>query len=79
MPKRKPIVPATKPGPRLRRKHKRTYAEALRKGRTSRGPQATIEEQSASHAAGIARNRDISRKLAVLLEDRRIPGKKFIR
>jgi hypothetical protein len=78
-PKRRPIVPATKPGPRLRRRHKRTYAEALAEGRTSRRPAATIAEQSTSHAAGIARNRDISRKLAVLLKDRGIPGKEFIR
>jgi hypothetical protein len=79
MPRAKPLVPAKKTGPRLRRKHKRTYAEALRKGRTSRGPAATIEEQSARHAEGIARNRDISQSLAVLLKDRRIPGQEFVR
>jgi hypothetical protein len=79
MPERRPLVPAKKPGPKLRRGHKRTYAEALAKGRTSRRPAATTEEQSARHAAGIAQNRDISRKLAVLLKDRRIPGQEFIR
>ena len=38
-----------------------------------------MEEQSASHARGIAQNRDISRKLALLLKDRNIPGEHFIR
>jgi hypothetical protein len=78
MPRAKPLVPAKKPGPKLRRKHRRTYAEALAKGRTSRRPAATIEEQSARHAEGIARNRDISRKLAALLKDRKIPGQEFV-
>ena len=31
MPKARPLVPAKKPGPGLRRKHRRTYAEALSK------------------------------------------------
>jgi hypothetical protein len=79
LPRAKTVVPARKPGPRPRRKHRRTYAEALAKGHTSRRPAATIEEQSAHHAEGIARNRDISRKLAALLKDRRIPGQEFIR
>jgi hypothetical protein len=79
MPRAKPLVPAKKPGPGLRRKHRRTYAEALGKGRTSRGPAATVEEQSARHVAGIARNRDISQRLSVLLKDRKIPGQEFIR
>jgi hypothetical protein len=79
IPRAKPLVPAKKPGPKLRRKHKRTYAEALTKGRTSRRPAATIEEQSARHAEGIARNRDISQRLAVLLKDRKLPGQEFIR
>jgi hypothetical protein len=75
MPKRKPIAP----GPRLRRRRRRTYAEALSKGRVSRSGSATTEEQSASHARGIMQNRDISRKLAPLLKDRNIPGEQFIR
>jgi hypothetical protein len=75
MPKRKPIAPA----PRLRRRRRRTYAEALSKGRVSRSRSTTTEEQSARHANGIARNREISRKLAVLLDARTIPGKEFIR
>ncbi|MBN2466317.1 hypothetical protein JXD38_11920 [candidate division WOR-3 bacterium] len=79
MPKTEPLAPAKKPGPKLRRKRKRTYAEALAKGRTSRRPAATTEEQSARHAEGIAQNRDISQKLAVLLKDRRVPGQEFIR
>jgi hypothetical protein len=51
LPKPKPFVPAKKPGPGLRRKHRRTYAEALSKGRTSRRPAATAEEQSATPRA----------------------------
>jgi len=78
MPRAKPLVPAKRPGPKLRRKHRRAYAEALAKGCTSRRPAATIEEQSARHADGIARNRDISRKLAALLKDRKIPGQEFV-
>ena len=79
MPKRKPLVPETKPGPALRRRKKRTYTEALNKGRVSRSRSTTTEEQSASHAKGIAQNRDISRKLAVLLASRKISGRQFIR
>jgi hypothetical protein len=75
LPKRKPIAP----GPRLRRRRRRTYAEALSKGRVSRSRSTTTEEQSARHANGIARNREISRKLTVLLAARKIPGKEFIR
>jgi hypothetical protein len=77
MPKRKPLVPETKPGPRRRKR--RTYAQALEQGRVSRSGSATMEEQSASHTRGIAQNRDISRKLALLLKDRNIPGEQFIR
>ncbi len=77
MPKRKPLVPETKPG--RRRRKKRTYAQALEQGRVSRSGTATTEEQSTSHARGITQNRDISRKLALLLKDRNIPGEQFIR
>jgi len=76
-PKRKSLVPETKSGPRRRKR--RTYAQALEQGRVSRSESATMEEQSASHARGIAQNRDISRKLALLLKDRNIPGEQFIR
>jgi len=76
MPKRKPLVPESKSRPRRRKK--RTYAQALEQGRVSRSGTATIEEQSAGHARGIAQNRDISRKLALLLRDRNIPGEQFI-
>jgi hypothetical protein len=79
LPRRKPLVSKTKPGPGLRRKHKRTYAQALSKGRVSRSPTATLEDQSARHAEGIAQNREISRKLADLLAARKIPGQEFIR
>jgi hypothetical protein len=75
MPKRKPIAP----GPRLRRRRRRTYAQALSKARVSRSRSTTAEEQVASHAEGVAQNRDISRKLTVLLRDRSIPGEQFIR
>jgi hypothetical protein len=77
MPRRKPLVPETKPGPRRRKR--RTYAQALEQGRVSRSGTATIEEQSAGHARGIAQNRDISRKLALLLKARNIPGEQFVR
>jgi hypothetical protein len=77
MPKRKPLVPETKPGPRRRKR--RTYAQALEQGCVSRSGSATTEEQSAGHARGIAQNRDISRKLALMLKDRNIPGEQFIR
>jgi hypothetical protein len=79
LPRRKPLVTKTKPGPGLRRKHRKTYAEALSKGRVSRSPTATIEDQSTHHAKGIAQNREISRRLAVLLAARKIPGQEFIR
>ncbi|HTW93103.1 MAG TPA: hypothetical protein VMH22_15545 [bacterium] len=75
LPKRKPIAPE----PRLRRRRRTTYAQALGKGRVSRSPAATTEEQSARHVNGIARNREISRKLAELLVARKVPGKEFIR
>ena len=77
MPKRKPLVPETKPGPRRRKRP--TYAQALEQGRVSRSRSTTTEEQMASHAKGIAQNRDISRKLALLLKDRKMPGEQFIR
>jgi hypothetical protein len=77
MPKRKPLVPESKSKPRRRKRQ--TYAQALEQGRVSRSGSATTEEQSASHARGIAQNRDISRKLALLLKDRNIPGEQFIR
>ena len=77
MPKRKPLVPETKTGPRRRKR--RTYAQALEQGRVSRSGSATTGEQSVSHTRGIAQNRDISRKLALLLKDRNIPGEHFIR
>ena len=77
MPKRKPLVREAKSGPRRRKR--RTYAQALEQGRVSRSGSATKKEQSASHARGIMQNRDISRKLALLLKDRNIPGKEFIR
>ena len=77
MPKRKPLVPETKPGPR--RGKRRTYGQALEQGRVSRCGSATTDEQSVSHTRGIAQNRDISRKLALLLKERNIPGEQFIR
>jgi hypothetical protein len=77
MPNRRPLAPETKPGPRRRKK--RTYAKALEQGRISRSGSATTEEQAASHARGIAQNRDISQRLALLLKDRNIPGDQFIR
>jgi hypothetical protein len=77
MPKRKPLVRESKSRPRRRKK--RTYAQALEQGRVSRSGTATIEEQSAGHTRGIAQNRDISRKLALLLKDRNTPGEQFIR
>jgi hypothetical protein len=79
LPKRKPLVSKKKPGPGLRRKRKKTYAEALSKGRVSRNPTAAVEEQSARHAKGIAQNKEISRRLALLLAARKIPGQEFIR
>jgi hypothetical protein len=79
LPRRKPLVSKKKPGPGLRRKRKRTYAEALGKGRVSRSLTATDEDQSARHAKGIVQNREISRRLALLLAARKIPGQEFIR
>jgi hypothetical protein len=68
-----------KPGPGLRRKRKETYTEVLSKGRVSRNLAATIEDQSARHAKGIGQNKEISRRLSVLLATRKIPGREFIR
>jgi hypothetical protein len=79
LPRRKPLVTKTKPGPGLRRKSKKTYAEALTKGRVSRSLTATDEDQSARHAKGIAQNKEISARLARLLAARKIPGQEFIR
>ena len=79
MPRRRPVAPEKRPGPGLRRKRKRTYAQALSKGRVSRSPTATVEDQSARHAKGIAQNKEISRRLALLLAARKIPGQEFIR
>jgi hypothetical protein len=74
-PKPKPIAS----GPRLRRRRRRTYAQALSWGRVSRSLAASTEEQSARHAKGIAQNRETSRRLAKLLAARKIPGREFIR
>jgi hypothetical protein len=79
LPRRKPLVSKKKPGPKLRRMRKKTYAEALSKGRVSRSLTATIEDQSARHTKGIAQNKEISRRLALLLASRKIPGLEFIR
>jgi hypothetical protein len=79
LPGRRPIAPEQKPGPGLRRKRKETYTEALSKGRVSRSLVAIIEDQSARHAKGIAQNKEISRRLAVLLATHKIPGQEFIR
>ncbi len=75
LPKPKPIAP----GPKLRRRRRSTYAQALSKARVSRSLAATTEEQSARHARGIDQNKEISRKLAKLLAARKTPGKEFIR
>ena len=75
LPKPKPVAPS----PRLRHRRRRTYAQTLSRGRVSRNLAATIEDQSARHAKGIAQNKEISRRLALLLAARRIPGKEFIR
>jgi hypothetical protein len=77
--RRKPLVSKQKPGPGLRRKRKKTYAQALSKGRVSRSLTATDEDQSARHAKGIAQNKEISARLARLLAARKIPGQEFIR
>jgi hypothetical protein len=74
-----PKLRSVAPVPKLRQRRRRTYAQALSRGRVSRSGSSTIEEQSASHAKGIAQNRDISRKLAVLLAARKISGKEFVR
>jgi hypothetical protein len=79
LPRRRPIAPEKKPGPGLRRKRKMTYREALSKGRVSRSPAATVEDQSARHAKGISQNKEISRRLSVLLATRKMPGREFIR
>ena len=79
LPRRKLLASKKKPGPGLRRKRKKTYAEALSKGRVSRSPTASLEDQSARHAEGIAQNKEISRRLALLLAARKIPGQEFIR
>jgi hypothetical protein len=79
LPRRSPIAPEKKSGPGLRRRRKKTYAEALSKGHVSRSLAATVEDLSARHAKGIAQNREISRKLALLLAARKIPGPEFIR
>jgi hypothetical protein len=89
MPKRKPlggdmtqlssIGIVSQAGPRPRRRKKRTYTQTLEHGRVSRSRSTSTEEQMASHAKGIAQNRDISHKLALLLKDRSIPGEQFIR
>ncbi len=87
MPKRKPLGGdmtqlssmwiVSQAGPR--RGKKRTYAQALERGRVSRSRSTTPEEQSLEHADGIARNRSISQGLAVLLKERKLPGQEFIR
>ncbi len=77
VPGRKPPAPEARPT--LRRRKKKSYSEALAKGRASRSRFATPEAQAESHEEGIARNRDISRRLAALLGARRVPGRQFIR
>jgi hypothetical protein len=75
------VKPLTHGKPRAPKSHllRRCYYEdALKQGRVSRHQAATIEDQSASHTKGIAQNREISRKLAVLLAARKIPGRQFI-
>ena len=79
LPRRRPIAAEQKTGPGLRRRRKKTYAEALSKGRVSRSLAATIEDQSARHTKGIGQNKEISTRLSVLLATRKMPGREFIR
>jgi hypothetical protein len=79
LPRRRPLAVEKKSGPGLRRRRKKTYAEALSKGRVSRSPAATIEDQSARHVKGIGQNKEISRRLSVFLAARKIPSREFIR
>ena len=79
MPGVKPLTRGEPRGPKPRHLPRCSYEDALKQGRVSRSLAATIEDQSARHAKGIARNSEISRRLALLLAARKIPGPEFIR
>jgi hypothetical protein len=78
LPRRKPLVTKTKPGPGLRRKSKKTYAKALKKGRVSRGRSSTPEEQIAGHREGSAYAAVIADRLRPVLAERGIPDDRFV-
>jgi hypothetical protein len=79
MPRKKPILPKTKPGPKPGGRRKPTYEQSLKKHRTSRSSSATIQEQAASHKAGTSLAADIAAKLKPVLSERGVPHKEFIR
>jgi hypothetical protein len=78
LPRRKPLVTKTKPGPGLRRKSKKTYARALKKGHVSRARSSTPEEQIAGHAEGSAHATMIAERLKPVLAARGILGDRFV-
>jgi hypothetical protein len=79
MPRKKPILLKTKPGPKPGGRRKPTYEQSLKKGHTSRSGSATVKEQAASHKAGTSLAADIAAKLKPVLADRRLPHGEFIR
>jgi hypothetical protein len=74
-----PRIRATIAKPQRRKSKYRPYERSLRQGRSILSPCRTVEQQSADHEAGIARNREIGAKVRDLLKEMGIPGRKFIR
>jgi hypothetical protein len=73
-----PPARGKKRGPKARRLPRRSYEEALRKGRASRARSGTVERQAARQKVGSAQAAEIADKLRPVLAARAIPGAQFV-
>ncbi len=67
-----------KRGPKARRLPRRSYEQALKKGRASRARHGKVEDQAARQKAGSAEAAVIADRLRPVLTARAIPGAQFI-
>ena len=67
-----------KRGPKARRLPRRSYEEALKKGRASRARHGMVEDQAARQKAGSAEAAEIAGRLRPVLAARSIPGAQFV-
>lgn len=73
----RPVI-GRKRGPKARRLPRRSYEEALRKGRASLSDGGAVEDQAASQKAGSAWAAEIAASLRPVLAARSIPGDRFV-